>query len=585
MAAPALPAKLRKELEKLRDSVQASTVKVRGLRADAVNDGGLEGVVQDLAPVGDDLERALAGLLALVPARARNPGRAVECLRCGAEVAADALGAHVAERHLPAGLLQLNSFDVALKEPDVLAKLRSARPGLAAAIAAGNGAALLQRLEDEVLPEASGNEDLEKIAAAFGTSRTKNAPGELQRLGVLAVCAFLRREDVGLEVLAEQATSPASHGTLSRTALGRVLQEALPNVGAQERRGVYYVTLFGWLLVSKPRRGLLYAAFKVEVFAQKQVRLGQLMGPTAVDAGHGETPRIGVQTLLERLSAPFVEQPLREPAGALAALADAPGSPARKRGRRDAEAATPKLPAEGWREDAVDILGEYPAIPAGSSASTQRTLRVRGVCGEEVAEGASQSLPMGTGTQQPALLQLPAARQAGKDAAWTRALQGLKVDKVEVAAAGLRQLADDISAGDLQIAALLSVFDRAGLEFLALRTWYVLADGTPQNIDAVVLEVATGRRFLFDVELSAPGRWARGEHLLRKRRRCKDRREELKQLIAAGRDVPALLRGPHDFLIAHVLGKSKVVLDVATEAVLDRTPARRVGELPGVLVA
>ena len=129
MAAPALPAKLRKELEKLRDSVQASTVKVRGLRADAVNDGGLEGVVQDLAPVGDDLERALAGLLALVPARARNPGRAVECLRCGAEVAADALGAHVAERHLPAGLLQLNSFDVALKEPDVLAKLRSARPG------------------------------------------------------------------------------------------------------------------------------------------------------------------------------------------------------------------------------------------------------------------------------------------------------------------------------------------------------------------------------------------------------------------------------------------------------------------------
>ena len=133
MAAPALPAKLRKELEKLRDSVQASTVKVRGLRADAVNDGGLEGVVQDLAPVGDDLERALAGLLALVPVR--NPGRAVECLRCGAEVAADALGAHVAERHLPAGLLQLNSFDVALKEPDVLAKLRSARPGLAAAIA------------------------------------------------------------------------------------------------------------------------------------------------------------------------------------------------------------------------------------------------------------------------------------------------------------------------------------------------------------------------------------------------------------------------------------------------------------------
>lgn len=148
------------------------------------------------------------------------------------------------------------------------------------------------------------------------------------------------------------------------------------------------------------------------------------------------------------MGAPPVELAREAGAGEAAeapALVDLP----RKRQRRaDAgedvaaagEAGEGWLPPRGWKKHAVDnaidallaVLGAYPPVAVGDRP---RALPVRGVLGEEILEGVAAAVPIAVATTaQPPIFELPAARQAGRDAAWTRALDGLTVNKAQVCA-------------------------------------------------------------------------------------------------------------------------------------------------------
>lgn len=316
MAAPGLPAKLLADLEKLRGRVQQAEKDALLVHSRAVQHRVDDAATEEVRKLCSDLNSAAGRFSALLGEEREVVQRTVECLRCGAEVAAGCLGAHVLEHHIPAGLVQLNPFD---KEPEVVAKLARERERLAAAIERGDRATLLEGLTG-ILPAENQDDDFSRIAENVAGPQARSAPGEAQRVALEALCCFLRRDSVELEALKENALHPASHARLGSTTLGAALQAALPNATAKTRRGVYYLTLYGWLLVSRPRRDVLRAALQLQWFVQDGVRLGKLMGGLAVAkngteaAAGSDTPRILWQALLLR-STPSCSGWLRVPVG------------------------------------------------------------------------------------------------------------------------------------------------------------------------------------------------------------------------------------------------------------------------------